>query len=455
MMSSEFDQSLEATPWKSVGTIPSNEQFQKLYNSDERVRTMAGYGFYKIDQIIKEERPDVLIVSQDIWACAPLTARSYWNKFPCIIWTTLDSLPIHEKALESCLKCSPGNFWVWSNFAEKDMKKNGYENVKTVHSLFNTSEFFPLLKVKKEMLRKRFNIPLDAWICGDTCRNQLRKTLPALIEGYAMFKSQNPEVKNPRLLIHTCFSEGWNIMQLAKDYKVPAEEVLTTYICSKCHGYEVKAFKGERQDCSLCQAKQSQNTTSPKQGVTNQELNEIYNLMDILVVARTSGGSEFPIYEFKLTEGITLITDYSFGEEATEEGSGSLVLDWTSYRDLTQNSFIKAATHPKSVAKQISNVYRMTPEERKKLGKVGREWAINGYSIDVVGKQIDQHLSSLLLTSYNFDFQERKPNPDATIPEIENDAEWLKVMYKDILAMPVDENDKGLAGWLEKLNKIQ
>ena len=41
-------------------------------------------------------------------------------------------------------------------------------------------------------------------------------------------------------------------------------------------------------------------------GVSEKELNEVYNLMDVYCHPFTSGGQEIPIQEAKLTELITL-----------------------------------------------------------------------------------------------------------------------------------------------------
>ena len=454
MMSAENSPELEATPWRSLGTIPSNEQFQRAYQQDERLRVSAGYGFYKIDEIVKNSKCDILLANQDIWGIEFLTKKSYWNKFPCILWTTLDSLPIHPKAIEASQKCAPGNFWVWSNFAEKDMKKNGFNNVRTVCAPFESNEFFRLEKVKRQALRKKFNIDGNAFGVIMVSRNQLRKSFYCLLEGYSMFKKDNPTAK-AFVLLHTNFSEGWDIMQLAKDYGIPPEEILTTYICDKCDEYEVKPFKGEGLDCHFCSSQKSQHTTSPRKGVSNAQLNEVYNLADVYCHPFTSGGLEVTAScESKFAELPVLATNYSCGEEICEDGSGSLVLDYTAYRDLTQSSFIKAATIPKSVSKQLSKVFRMTEAERRVLGRQGREWAVKKYSIENAASKIDEILCNLPPTDYNFIFDSRKPNPEAVISDIEDDTEWLKTMYRDILAMEVDKNDNGLKNWLEKLKKV-
>src|SRR5205807_2084028 len=42
-------------------------------------------------------------------------------------------------------------------------------------------------------------------------------------------------------------------------------------------------------------------------------------------------------------------------------------------------------------------------------------------------------------------------NPNAEIPNIENNKEWVKYLYKHILNMDMPEDDTGLSGWVKSL----
>ena len=70
----------------------------------------------------------------------------------------------------------------------------------------------------------------------------------------------------------------------------------------------MKPFTGQNLDCKFCGSKDSQQTAQITRGVSEAQLNEIYNLMDVYCHPFTSGGQEIPIQEAKLTELITLVT---------------------------------------------------------------------------------------------------------------------------------------------------
>ena len=181
--------------------------------------------------------------------------------------------------------------------------------------------------------------------------------------------------------------------------------------------------------------------------------------MDVYCHPFTSGGQEIPIQEAKLTELITLVTNYSCGEESCEEGSASIPLTWSEYRE-HQTEFKKASTCPISIASSIDTVYNMSNEESREEGRIARQWAIDNFSVEVIGKKFEEFIDNTECTNYKFEDKEdkstiKKNNPNAYIPRIENDSEWVLTLYRDILATENHVNDDGYKTWMESLsNKV-
>jgi len=443
---------LKKTPWKSIGSLPDNPQEIEQLNKDPHLGRLAGYGGYYLDKVISEEKPDVYIAVQDIWGIDFAIPKKWFNKTNSVLWTTLDSLPILPSAVEAAKKVK--NYWIWSDFATKALNDMGYSNVKTVHGPLETKNFYRLEESERQNLRKKFRIPLDAFIIGFVFRNQLRKSVPNLLEGYALWKRSNPSIKNTFLLLHTHWSEGWNIYKLAEEYNIPKNEILTTYVCKKCLNYEVKPFQGQDLDCPICGEKKGQITTNVGLGVTEDQLNEVYNLMDVYCHPFTSGGQEIPIQEAKLTELITLVTNYSCGEEMCKEEAASFPLEWSEYRE-HGTEFIKASTKPNSIAKQLNKVYNMTPFKRREMGKKAREWTIENFSVETIGKFIEDFIDNSPEINYDFDLnKEDQKDPYIQIENIKEDSAWISQLYHKILKLAeIDENDDGHKHWMEQLRK--
>jgi len=438
----------DRTPWKTYGVIPSSGQELSDCNSSQEKGRLYSYGAFELDNIINLEKPDVYIGVQDFWGVDYAIDKPWFNKINSVIWTTLDSLPLLPSAVAQVPKIK--NFWVWSNFAEKEMHRIGYSHVKTVHGAVEVSDFKILPLDQKATLRAKNNIQSYDYVIGFVFRNQLRKSVPNLLQGFKIFKDSNPNIK-AKLLLHTNWQEGWNIQKICGESGVDIKDVLTTYICRTCRGYEVKNFSGNEVTCSSCKAENACTTTGTTFGISEKQLNEVYNMMDVYCHPFTSGGQEIPIQEAKLTGLMTLVTNYSCGEEMCQPEAHSLPLAWNEYREFG-TEFIKASTSPQSIAEQLKKVLLMPPEEKLKIGKLARKWIIDNFASDVIGGKIEKFIDSCEYGNYEDTGKGYiDKNPYAQIPYIENPVLWLKSLYALILGSDVSDSDSGLLHWIEKI----
>jgi len=440
---------LKNMPWKAVGTLPTDHQILKKIQRDQGRMRNAGYGHELIDQIIKEEKPDIYLGIEDVWAFSGFTKRPWWNKIGSIVHTTLGSLPLLPEAIEAAPQIK--NYFVWAGFAEKEMKKLGFDHVKTVHGIVEDSHFFRIKDEERQELKKKAKLS-DSFVVGFVFRNQLRKSVPNLLDGFKLFLDKNPK-SNAKLLLHTYWGEGWDIKRLLDEKKITKDSVVTTYFCAACNQYQIKSFEGNGVDCGHCSAPKSCHTTNIKHGVDEKQLNEIYNLMDVYCHPFTSGGQELPIQEAKLTELVTLVTNYSCGEDCCTPESGGLPLDWAEYRE-PGTQFIKASTSATSIHDQLTKVFKMDAEEKRRLEKISRDFVVDNYSPQVIGKFFEECFDEMPLVDWDkVDLtQTVKRNPDYSPPEELPNSEWLLNMYKNMLKMNVTEHDQGHKYWMNELS---
>jgi len=434
---------LKFVPWESYGTLPSDPEIHKEIAIDERRKNAAGYGAEMIDHAVKELKPDIYLGIEDVWAFNGFIEKEWWNKIHCIVHTTLDSLPILPDAVNAADKIK--NYFVWASFAEKAMHKLGHTHVKTVHGTLDASSFYRLLDEDRLKLRNRFKLS-DEYIIGFVFRNQLRKSVPNLLDGFKLFQENNKQSK-VKLLLHTSWNEGWDILKLLKEKEIDTKNILTTYVCKNCNAYNVKSFSSHVVNCDFCRTQNSCETTNVKTGVNEQQLNEIYNLMDVYCHPFTSGGQEIPIQEAKLTELITLVTNYSCGEDCSTEASGGFPLEWAEYRE-PGTQFIKASTLPTSIFSQLQHVYNLPLETKKLLGKSARQFVIDNYSIEVVGKFFENLFDSFPHVDYVFENKKLKCDPFYD-PDINlQDKEWVESLYSNILTK---QDPAGVVHWMQRL----
>lgn len=444
----EISPELKQTPWTSLGCIPSSQEKMQQIQNDPFLSKTCQYGSFLLDEVVNKVKPDVYIAAQDIWGINFAVPKPWFHKIKSALWTTLDSLPILPAALEVAPQTK--NYWIWSDFATKELHKLGHKHVKTLHGAFGEKNFKRLSDIDRKNLRLRNKIPEDAFVVGFVFRNQLRKSVSNLLDGYKKFKENNPDLKKPRLLLHTNFKEGWDIKRFAAEYGIPEEEILATHICKNCLNYSVKPYERPDTDCGNCGSKKTVNTTEVTLGVDEVELNEIYNLMDVYCHPFTSGGQEIPIQEAKLAELITLVTNYSCGEEMCYPEAYSLPLEWNEYREFG-TGFIKASTEPSSICDQLTKVYEMGVEERVEWGKKARQWTLENFSVEVIADFIEEFIDSADYADDSCFSKEEAKDPNATIDHAKEDGEWIISLYKEILKAEVRDIDEGYKHWMEQI----
>lgn len=443
------DPSLNSLPWKCIGSLPFEPEIIQQCNADQQKGRLAGYGHLKIDDAIKQEKPDIYLGIEDIWGLENFWKRRWWKNIHSLIWTPVDSLPLLDKHIEAAQNTQ--NLIVQASFAQKALQEKGFTNSHLLPVPLDPSNFFKIESDQKLNLRSKCNINESDFIIGFVFRNQLRKSVPNLLEGFKIFKQNNPSV-SAKLLLHTHWSEGWDIPRLLKEKNIDPNLVLTTYYCDKCNQYDIRPFSGQNIDCRFCGAKGSLQTAQINRGVSESQLNEIYNLMDVYCHPFTSGGQEIPIQEAKLCELITIVTNYSCGEDYCSNESGGLPLSWTEYRE-PGTQFIKASTSSEDISNQLSKVYNMNEAEKTKIGKKARDFVIDFCSIESVCSKFDEIISNLDSTNWDFDFSHIEKNENYVPPNIEDNRKWVVDLYKNILKVDAEKDDvNGINHWVHRLS---
>ena len=435
----ENAEALNLFPWKCIGTFPDDKKVEERSEKDNKFKAKAGYGHLTIEKIIEKEKPDIYIGAEDIWAFRGFWNKRWWNKLNTVLWVTIDSSPVLESAIEASKNTD--NFFCWSNFATKEMRERGAGDTKTLHGPVDSTNFYKLSEERKSQLREEKGIDKGDFIIGFVFRNQLRKSVPNLLDGFTIFKKEKPNA-NAKLLLHTDWSEGWDIPRLLKEKNINRTDILTTYYCKECGKYEIKPFQsdsrksGEKQDCPFCHTAKSQNTISVHHGPSEKQLNEIYNLMDVYCHPFTSGGQELPIQEAKLCELITLVTDYSCGQDCSSENSGGMPLSWSEYRE-PGTQFIKASTAPESIAGKLSRVFKMSESKRASLGVKARDFVLNNYSINKTGEKLMEIIDNCSEVDWDYNISTLKPDPSYKPDFNAESGKFIKDLYKNMLKLDI------------------
>lgn len=440
-------------PWKTIGVLPVDSNKINQINQDPNLARMAAYGSLEITNIVKEFKPDIIFSVNDTWGSQFVINEPFFEKIPTVCWNTFDSLPLLPDTIENAKKIK--DYWTWSDFARKELHRLGFNNVKNQYPLVNTKNFYKLPEDKISEVKSRFGIPSDAFIIGFVFRNQLRKLINTQIEAYSIFKKNNPEIKNTFLYTHTHYGEGWDIHRLCQQYGVDPKEVLCTYICKETRLYFIAPFHGQDIENPITKRK-TLVTANVGLGVSDEQLNEIYNIFSLYSHPATSGACELPCVEAALTEKIITTCGYSFGEDIIENNKGSIPMKFTFYTE-HGTQFLKSQPSPYELSKIFKRVYEMKPNTKRQMEIDSRKWALDNYAIDINGKKIEEFIDQQdLLKDEIFNLQlhnKNNPNPDAIVSDNLDNKIWVKSLYKLILDRDVTDQDEGLVHWLQKLDQ--
>ena len=449
------DANTKRMPWICHGTMPSPEEQAKImsipdHGQREHQSRAASYGYHGIDTIINKYKPDIWVGAEDVWAFPEFEKKDWFNKLNPILWTTLDSLP----TIQSAIDLAPvfKNYYVWASFAEEDFKRMGYNHVKTLHGCIDPEPFFNIGAEKKKELRNKFGISNESVIIGLISRNQLRKGFPHLIFALKELRERNPNT-DYKLLLHTSFREGFDIPKLAAESGILPDCIYTTYFCRQCKEFEVKPFVGHDLDCKFCGVKNTVNTVDIQHAVSDEQLNLVYNLMDVACLPLTSGGLEFFCLESKLCEIPLLVTNYSCATDAVKENSGGFPLDWVPDVEMGSN-FTKSRTKISSIVEKVEWLTSLTKEEREKIGKQGRQYVLDNYSIDVIGKKWEEIFDSLPEKDWDAPENQQKPKNLSYVPPNGLSPEDFAInLLTEMMHEKVDKNTSHVKNWAAHLKK--
>ena len=461
--SQEGDPKLSATPWKTFPTYTREILSTERFHQDQGYQRLVSYGNEAVERFTVDNKLDVLIHIEDIWSSSH---DAYWKKDyydfikdNFVNWTTLDSLPILPDAKTWATKTK--NFWTWASFAEKALKEEDielYGHVECVAGTLNCDQFKPLTFEDKRELRKRFNIPIEDVIINMTSRNQLRKSFFSNIEALAKYKKQNPSGKRVRLLFHTSWTDGggWPLDRIRDEFHLEKDDILTSYFCPKCQNWAIMPYIGEPLKCPYCQTEQSFFTAGVTSTITEEDLSKIYSFCDAMSHPFTSGGLEYALVEGLLCGLPLATTGYSCGTDFTDQPFVDNI-DFNLTREVG-TAFYKAVANPNSIVKFFKRIAEMAPDKRREIGRQGREWAIKRFHVETIGKKVTDFIDQCKTLDWN-QYAEKKSDydskvPNAVIPDIPDDIEFVKVLYKNILKMDVDEKNEGLIGWVASIRQV-
>ena len=270
-------------------------------------RSRDNWGFDVIAKYLMKYRPQILITLADIGKQSGFipgvnAARKAGWKGKWIMYSPID---VHQWALhwDEILMASDINLTM-AKSGEIFMTKHNVPNVKMIPLGVDTKTYFP--KADRKELRKKFGID-EKFVCGFVGRNQTRKMIPRLMRGFSKFAKGKEDVV---LLLHT-------------DATPPAGEGRGWII----DGLVWKFGKETDQELFLTKKIMLTETNMDiivRQGISPENLNDIYNILDLFLYPTGGEGFGLPAIECQSSGTPILMSDNTTGPELAGE-TGELI----------------------------------------------------------------------------------------------------------------------------------
>lgn len=284
-------------PWKYyANAVKDNDPRSAEYSS----RTDNQFGRWRFEKVLLDFRPDVVIDIRDYWMSSyqrwsPLRKCFHW-----ILMPTVDSYPQQEEWIDTFLNADA--VFAYSDWGAEVLRKQSNNKINIIATVSPGIDCNLYKPKDTSAVRQQFGLSGENIIIGTVMRNQKRKLFPELFSTFRQVldnlqsRGETESASNLYLYAHTSYPDmGWDIPKLLKENNI-LNKVIFTYICKNCKSIQCCKFQGPNAVCSKCLNK-SLVLPSVTNGVTTEDLVNIYNLFDMYVQYSICEGFGMPQVE--------------------------------------------------------------------------------------------------------------------------------------------------------------
>lgn len=440
----------QALPWKFYGVLPINENEHRIYQS----KPTNQFGEYKFDAVVAEFQPDIIFDPRDPWMFQHIVQSRFRPYYKTIFMPTVDSSPQKQEWVDKIFR-KADTLLAYSRYGKKVLENEGLKVLDVASPGVDLEIFKPMEKSK---VRSDWGINKNLLVIGTVMRNQKRKCFPDLFEAYAKLRQDYGNIKEVQksvLLCHTSWPDvGWNLPELLRRTGIQ-RHVIFTYKCESCKKTFFSWFLPSDQKgmgrCVFC-GNITAHMPNTHTGVSNEELAEIFNLMDVYIQPAICEGWGLPIVEAKACGVPGLYSNYSAMEDHVENGGGQEIKLRTKYTE-AETMAIRSLPNVEDMTEKLKALLT-NHKKRLKLGKKARLVCEEMHSWDIAAKTIENIVDTIEINDRNktwnarpaTQFQANYSQPPLNAPN-EQFVAWC---YKNILGR--DHDEKGFNDWMNALN---
>jgi len=384
-----------------ANAVKENDPRHKDYSA----RGDNQFGRWRFEKVLLDFKPDVVIDVRDYWmtayqASSPLRPYFHWALMP-----TVDSEPQQEEWIETFL--SADAIFTYSDWGANVLKQQSSNKINYIATVSPGVDLDIFKILDKKQIRQKYNLPQDAIVIGSVMRNQKRKLIPELCLSFRnlidRIEATDPELsKKLYLYLHTSYPDmGWDIPEILKDNRI-ANRVLFTHICKNCRDVSCDTFGGPQRICKKCLNKASI-FPSVADGLSTEQLTEVYNLFDLYVQYAICEGFGMPQVEAGAC-GIPIATvDYSAMCDIVQKLNAYPVKIKSKFKELETKAYRVYPDNDDLINYITEYINLPAPIRNQKRIQV-RELTEKHYCWDSIAKKWENYLDTLDNSGYRSDW---------------------------------------------------
>jgi glycosyltransferase involved in cell wall biosynthesis len=347
----------------NISILAINDRSEKPYNYKPNVLVIPcliadekkdGYARLELLKMLYQHDFDVFFALNDIEVLNSMTehlnnvkkerTKANKKKTKFVLYTPIDSEPRPRDCEVLSLFDEVITYTEYGKATLKPLiSETNWKKVKVIPHGIDTEVFYPIAnnfensKTKEQLFGKS-----DVFVFGSVNRNSARKDLATLIMGFAMFKHTTQA--NAVLYIHCNPIDRMGI---------------DCYRLSERLGLDVGTDIFFPKDFD------------ENMGVSESELNKIYNTFDCFVTTTTAEGWGLSIVEAMATKKLVIAPRHTSIQEITDNGNNAFLFKFMQ-RAVFINDFekIRFISNPEEVAQVCGIVYNLQNEEDEVKGQV-------------------------------------------------------------------------------------
>lgn len=385
--------------WKYyANAVDGEDPRSQEYNSSMENQ----FGRWRFERVLLDFQPDVVVDVRDYWMNSYQQFTPYRPYFHWILMPTVDSAPQQDDWIDTF--CHADAIFTYSDFGRDTLKEQSNGAIKYVDTTspgVNLDVFQYYSDNQRSQLKEAFGLDPDAFIIGSVMRNQKRKLIPELFSAVRNFidklkTDNNPIAEKVYLYLHTSYPDaGWDIPRLLKEYEI-GNRVLFTYSCKNCGFYKPSLYQHPSAHCPRCGQK-AFSMPNVSNGISQQDLNTIYNIFDIYVQYAICEGFGMPQVEAGAAGVPIASVDYSAMNDVIQKLKAYPVKVNQYFKEL-ETKAVRVYPDNQSLINILYEYINMPSLIREQKRFETRKLTEKYYCWDIIAKKWEKYLDNLNLT---------------------------------------------------------